>query len=210
MPTPDDFQRLSSFLQRLRGDVYEEPLEEPHRGITLTAMQTLRERGALAAGMRVLDIGCGQGFALELFAEAGADPLGITLGADYRVCVEKGLPVREMDLSFLDFADAEFDLIWCRHSLEHSVFPLFTLSEMSRVIRSGGALYVEVPAPDMTAQHERNPNHYSVLGRAMWLSLFEKAGLSTQETFEIKFDTPIGRDVYWGFLLRKGETARSP
>ena len=41
-----------------------------------------------------------------------------------------------MDQSFLDFADDYFDFVWCRHCLEHSIFPYFTLQEIYRVIKN--------------------------------------------------------------------------
>ena len=73
----------------------------------------------------------------------------------------------EADFAFLDFPDAAFDLVWCRHALEHSAFPLFTLTEIYRVLRPKGLVYVEALAPETACHHERNPNHYSVLGKDM-------------------------------------------
>lgn len=63
------------------------------------------------------------------------------------------------DMSFLPVADGSFDAAWCRHVLEHSPFPYFTLSEMHRILRDDGPIYLEVPAPDTACHHERNPNH---------------------------------------------------
>jgi SAM-dependent methyltransferase len=196
-------ERLAAFLEGLKGDIYPEPLAEPHRSIIEAVVGGLVQRGLLAPGMRVLDVGCGQGFACERFRAAGADPVGITLGPDLDACRAKRLEVREMDLSFLDFEDTAFDLVWCRHALEHSVFPLFTLAELRRVARPGGLLYVEVPAPDTACHHERNANHYSVLGNSMWRQLFARSGLDLVEAKDIRFTVPAGPDLYWSFLLRR-------
>src|SRR5207237_559665 len=122
---------------------------------------------------------------------------GITLGSDFDVCRAKGLDVRQMDQNFTDIADSEFDLLWCRHVLEHSVAPLFTLTEYRRMTKPAGLVYVEVPAPDTSARHEENPNHYSVFPRSAWLNLFRRAGFIVERSIEITFTVPCGSDMYW-------------
>jgi ubiquinone/menaquinone biosynthesis C-methylase UbiE len=163
----------------------------------------LNETHAFAPGAKVLDVGCGQGVGLEVFAAAGLDAIGITLGPDVAACRAKGLNVVEMDLSFLDFEDARFDLVWCRHALEHSVFPFFTLSEMHRVLKPGGVLYVEVPAPDTACAHQTNPNHYSVLGKSMWIELIRRTGFAEIAAADLNFSTGVGPDTYWAFITKK-------
>jgi len=202
-PPPDHYRRLDAFLERLRGDIYPEPPSPVHTAITRQMFDAVRERFPLAPGARVLDVGCGQGVALELFRAAGLSPVGVTLGPDAEVCRSKGFEVREMDLSFLDFEDERFDLVWCRHAIEHSVFPFFTLSELHRVLKPGGALYLEVPAPDTACGHQTNPNHYSVLGRSMWIQLILRTGFPQTETLDLNFTTGAGPDTYWAFLQRK-------
>ena len=208
----DGMKRLSAFLGEINKDIYAELPAEPHVSITAQTIPHLFSLGYVKQGDRVLDVGCGQGQALQLFAELGAEPTGVTFGEDAVICRQKGLDIAEMDLSFLDFADASFDYIWCRHSLEHSIFPLFTLAEFFRLLGPNGGVYVEVPASETACRHEQNPNHYSVLGKTMWLSLFQKAGLELVGTNELKFTAPIGEDVYWVFLLKKPDlqTSGSP
>jgi SAM-dependent methyltransferase len=198
-----DWSRFDAFLDRLDGDVYPEPPTEPHVTITHKMIEALREDGFVRPGLRVLDIGCGQGGALEHFGRLGLDAVGITLGSDFEVCRGKGLDVRQMDQNFMDFADGEFDLLWCRHVLEHSFAPVFTLAEYRRVTKPRGLVYVEVPAPDTSARHEANPNHYSVLPHSGWLSLFRRTGFAIERSAEIGFAVPCGPDMYWAFLLRR-------
>ena len=92
----------------------------------------------------------------------------------------------------MTFADNEFDLLWCRHVLEHSIAPLFTLSEYRRVLKPGGLAYVEVPAPDTSARHETNPNHYSVLPLSAWFNLFSRVGFAVEHSIAIGFTVPAG------------------
>lgn len=193
---------LEQFIEQLRSDVYPELPSEPHLTITAQMIERLLAKPGVTAGQRVLDVGCGQGLALRRFLAAGLRPVGIALGEDVRICGQEGLDVRAMDQSFLDFEDGSFDIVWCRHALEHSIFPYFTLAGFKRVLRLEGMLYVEVPAPETSCHHERNPNHYSVLGKSMWCSLFERAGFALEEELDINFTVPAGPDLYWSFFLR--------
>ena len=199
---PDRWARLDAFLKKLQGDIYPEPASPLHNEITRQVFEWVQRQAELPPGGRVLDIGCGQGVALELFTAAGLKPVGITLGEDLEVCRARGFEALEMDLSFLEFPDESFDLVWCRHALEHSVFPYFTLSEMRRVLKPGGCIYVEVPAPDTACEHQTNPNHYSVLGKSMWLDLMRRIGVAEIRMTDLNFQTGAGPDTYWAFLLK--------
>jgi len=200
--------RFTDFLTRLREDIYPELPSQQHSDITRQMWERVRGIVRLEPGARVLDVGCGQGLALELFRAAGLSAVGITIGQDdLAACQARGFDVAEMDQSFLEYEAGSFDLIWCRHALEHSVAPYFTLSEFSRVLSPGGTLYVEVPAPDTPCHHELNPNHYSVLGQSAWLSLMERAGFELVDGIRIDLQVPAGPDMYWGFVLRKRDTA---
>ncbi|HLZ30211.1 MAG TPA: methyltransferase domain-containing protein [Chloroflexota bacterium] len=199
-----DVRKLEGFLDRLSSDVYPEELSEPHLSITRTMVERVLTSYPQSADAGILDVGCGQGLALSQFAARGLRPRGIALGHDdVAVCREAGFDVQVMDQSFLDFSDAEFDLVWCRHCLEHSIFPYFTLSEFQRVLKPGGILYIEVPAPDTACAHQATPNNYSVLGKSMWLQLMTRSGFALIEELDLNFTVPAGPDTYWAFVLRK-------
>jgi SAM-dependent methyltransferase len=207
---PHHVTRLEAFFERIRSETYPEPSSELHSHVSRRMLEYLDRRYTLAPWTRVLDVGCGQGVALELFAEHNCRATGITLNAeDVRVCRERGHDVYEMDQSFLDFPDEEFDLIWCRHCLEHSVMPLFTLAGFARVLRPGGLLYMEVPAPDTACRHQTNANHYSVLPHSMWEQLISRAGFGLVEANSVDFMSDAGPDTYWAFIARKRPAAAS-
>jgi len=114
-----------------------------------------------------------------------------------------------MDQSFLEFAENYFDFVWCRHCLEHSIFPYFTLLEIARVIKPEGYLYIEyieVPAPDTSCKHQTNKNHYSVLGKSMWLDLIKRSGLEILQILDIQFNVPAGPDIYWAMIQKKSSS----
>jgi len=183
------------------GTAYAELPTEPHISITREYLDAAIDRFGLAG--RVLDVGCGQGMALERMIAKGLDPVGITLGEDYRICAEKKLPVLEMDLNLMEFPAESFDGVWCRHALEHSIAPYFVIRRLWQFLKAGGLCYVEVPAPDTACHHEANENHYSVLTSSMWQSLFARAKFRLLETRTISFNTPSGEDSYYAFFLRK-------
>jgi SAM-dependent methyltransferase len=198
------YERLDRFIKkRIAEDVYPEPPDWFHTKITKEMIDRLNQVYPLL-GKKVLDCGCGQGPALEIFRDLGATPIGTTFGEDYQECKNKGFEVYEMDQSFLDFEKETFDLVWCRHALEHSLMPLFTLSGFYDVLKRGGWLYVEVPAPDTSCKHEENKNHYSCFSKNAWLSLFQRSGFDLLNSMDIDFKTVSGgTDTYHAFFLRK-------
>ncbi|RJQ51098.1 MAG: methyltransferase domain-containing protein [Desulfobacteraceae bacterium] len=207
---PEGLDRLVTFIQKIKSDVYPEPPSETHRHITRQMLERLLLKYPLAGTTRVLDIGCGQGLALEMFEERGLAVTGITLDdEDLSTCRLKGHTVLRKDQSFLEFDDESFDLIWCRHCLEHSIMPYFTLSQFYRVLKPSGYIYIEVPAPDTASNHQKNKNHYSVLGKSMWRELIRRTGFQMLETMDISLEVPSGNDMYWAFVQQKPPADRN-
>lgn len=197
-------ERIAEFIDRIEAQTYPEESSELHSQITQQMMTHLFGRYTMPAEAKVLDVGCGQGVALEIFEQQGFEPHGITLNSeDVKICRQKGFIVEQMDQSFLEYDDAIFDLIWNRHCLEHSIFPLYTLNEMHRVLKPGGYLYLEMPAPETACKHETNPNHYSVMGKTMWRELISRTGFALLEQLDLDFETGAGPDTYWAFILLK-------
>ena len=197
--------RFVSFIDKIEGQTYPEVPSFIHSEITGKVLDILLPQYGINQLARILDIGCGQGPALNILRDKGyLSAVGITLNdEDVRVCRENGHDVRKMDQSFLEFSDGFFDLVWARHVIEHSIFPYFTLTEFARVLSPGGILYLEVPAPETSCHHETNPNHYSVLGHGAWVSLMGRCGFSLCDDAKYSFTTGMGSDEYWGFFCSK-------
>ncbi len=195
--------RLSQFMARIATETYPEPISEMHSDLTRKAMDMVLAEMKEPPKL-VLDVGCGQGPALKLFKERGCHAMGIALNdEDVRVCDEQGFDVCKMDQNDLQFEQGAFDLVWARHVLEHSIAPLWTLTEFHRVLKPGGVLYAEMPGPDTSCQHHMNQNHYSVLGRNAWLALMSKAKFDVQQAWTWQLQTGAGPDEYFGFIARK-------
>jgi 2-polyprenyl-3-methyl-5-hydroxy-6-metoxy-1,4-benzoquinol methylase len=203
-------QRLGRFIAEIQTQAYPESPMAQHLDITQKMLSELLAAYPLPENARILDVGCGQGPALDLFQRQRYRAIGITISdEDVRICREKGHEVYKMDQSFLDFPDQHFDLLWARHCIEHSIFPFFTLSEFFRTLKPGGYLYVEVPAPGTACQHETNRNHYSVLSESMWVSLITRSGFRLLQKGKINFDAVAGPDEYWVFVCQKS-SSRGP
>jgi 2-polyprenyl-6-hydroxyphenyl methylase/3-demethylubiquinone-9 3-methyltransferase len=102
------------------------------------------------AGERVLDVGCGEGrFAAEL-ARAGAHVVGIDVAEEPLRRARMRHP--ELDLRLVagegpwELADASFDVVWAGEVIEHVADTAAWLSELRRVLRSGGSLLLSTPA----------------------------------------------------------------
>ena len=154
-------------------------------------------------GKRVLDVGCGQGVAIEALKKHGFDDvLGTGINrTDLDVCQGKGFNVIEHDMH--EPLDGKtFDLIWARHVLEHSPIPLYVLRLFGEMLAPDGVLYVDVPMPETACHHEANPNHYTVLTECGWGCLLLKAGFDVENAHSMKFETGAGPDQYMGYVCR--------
>lgn len=101
------------------------------------------------AGARVLDVGCGEGrFAAEL-AHVGMRVVGIDVAAEPLRRAHLRHP--ELDLQQVPaagawpLADASFDVVWVGEVIEHVADTAGWLSEVRRVLHSGGVLLLSTP-----------------------------------------------------------------
>lgn len=194
---------ISQFLHERAKETYPEPVSEGHAAIIAAMCPLIAEK--LQPGANLLDVGCGQGPALQWFTDHGFKPVGITPNhADIVECKIMGLTAQPMDMHdcYL-MPDASTHCVFARHVLEHSPIPFYLLCEFHRLLKPGGVLYVEVPAPDTDSLHETNRNHYSVMGHNMWLSLIHRAGFPSVDSRTLNFKTPAGKDTYFTFLTTK-------
>jgi 2-polyprenyl-3-methyl-5-hydroxy-6-metoxy-1,4-benzoquinol methylase len=102
------------------------------------------------AGARVLDVGCGEGRFAAVLARAQAEVVGIDVAAEPLRRARLRHP--ELDLRQLPvqgawpLQDASFDVVWAGEVIEHVADTAGWLSELRRVLRSGGVLLLSTPS----------------------------------------------------------------
>lgn len=107
---------------------------------------------AQAAGRRVLDVGCGNGYVLRGYAHHGATAVGVdltrtALGLTRRRFALAGLPAPalvEASAELLPFPAASFDAVTCMGVVHHTPDDARAIRELIRVLRPGGRLMLMV------------------------------------------------------------------
>jgi ubiquinone/menaquinone biosynthesis C-methylase UbiE len=129
---------------------------------------------------RVLDLGCGTGDSVDLFRSL--EPRVQWTGADIEQSAEVAERTRTdadfvtFDGEHLPFADASFDLVYCKQVLEHVRRPQPLLAEAARVLRPGG--WLAGSTSHLEAFHSRSIFNYTPYGLML---LLEQAGLDLVE-----------------------------
>jgi SAM-dependent methyltransferase len=93
----------------------------------------------LPSDAKILDLGCGDGSHMELLTSGGR-VIGMDVSFAYARQAHHLAPVVVAAGENLPFADASFDLVYLSHVLHHAIDHRAVLSEVERVLRSGGAL----------------------------------------------------------------------
>ena len=135
--------------------------------------EALVARLGITAGMRVLDLGCGDGTTALPAARLGADVLGVDIASNLvaagnRRAQTEGLPTcrfQEGDASHLDdLADDMFDLVVTIFGAMFAPRPFDVAKEMVRVTRPGGRIVMGnwIPNdPTLVAQILKISSSYS-------------------------------------------------
>lgn len=152
----------------------------------------------------IYDLGCGPGYFLdEMKSRKYKNLVGVTLSPeDVQLCESKGHTIKQYDLSFIPEQDETVDLIWLRHALEHSPYPIISLIEYNRLLKANGKIYIEVPAPNCDRKHELNLNHYSIMGELQLIGLLQRTGFTVDSFETVSFQLNInGEEVTENFYV---------
>lgn len=173
-----DSVKFKLYYDFILTQVYAEPESDFHKITTQEVYDLMIKPLKLKKSAKILDVGCGPGYFLDIMKENKYKNVVGTAGTDIdiEICEKKKHTVRKEDISFLADEDESLDFIFCRQVLEHSVFPYITLLEYNRVLKQDAQIYIETPAPYNERNHESNLNHYSVLTDKMLMNLLVRAG----------------------------------
>jgi 2-polyprenyl-3-methyl-5-hydroxy-6-metoxy-1,4-benzoquinol methylase len=122
--------------------------EERHEASRLTRLRQILNTDL--RGWRVLNLGCGTGGFNEAAAAAGMRVVGVDadVGAIGICAMRDGVPASRFaggQSERLPFRSDSFDLVYCFSVIEHVASVEASVSEMVRVTRPGGAVYVHTP-----------------------------------------------------------------
>jgi ubiquinone/menaquinone biosynthesis C-methylase UbiE len=150
--------------------------------------EDLRDAYGIAAGTRVLDIGCAKGFLLHDLRQVvpGVEVYGLDISAyglansmdDVRPHVVRGTAER------LPFPDAAFDVVLCINTLHNLPVDLCkqAVREIVRVTRPGGHSYIQVDSWLTEQQHQDFLNWQltaeTFFSPEGWRALFAEVGYS--------------------------------
>lgn len=133
----------------------------------------------LAAGRRVLDAACGEGYGSALLSPTAADVVGVDIDAAAiaharaRYAARENLQFEQADATELPFTDGRFDLVVSFETLEHLAEQERLLRGFARVLADDGVLMIS--SPDKHTYSElagfRNEFHVRELYREELLAL---------------------------------------
>lgn len=165
-----DWTHHDQYVTKLYSDIYPQPEDSGHTELARKVIDHWMSK--MTTCHSVLDVGCGTGFCEVMFGKWDVQYEGVCLGDDFIEATNHGRNVKKMDFNFLDYPDNSFDMIFSRHSLEHSPMPLLTLMEWERVAMNW--LGLVVPAPEWYTYSGKN--HYHVMNMEQIKNLLKVAG----------------------------------
>lgn len=142
-------------------------------------------RGAEAPG-RMLDVGCGEGFALAWFGEGGWTVEGLDFSSAGVAAQNPELLPRLTTgdvFSELDEKIArgeQYDLVWLNHVIEHVVDPVGLLRSLRRLVAPSGVLVVT--APNDGSELQEDLLAHGDIPERFWIALPDHLSYFTAES----------------------------
>ncbi len=120
--------------------------------------------------MKIIEIGCGKGYFLEMLRENGFDVIG------FDPAYEGDSPYIVKDYYSGQYSHLNADLIVLRHTLEHIDGPLKFLHDIARAVSCDAKIFVEVPSFEWIVEK-----------RAFWDIFYEHCNYFTLESLASLF-----------------------
>lgn len=175
------------------------------------------------ANMKILDLGVGSGYLSFSIAKKYSDISVVGLDIVEKALAANRIRAKEesiRNISFITydgmdfpFADGEFDMVVTRYALHHFPDIRKSMSEISRVIKSEGYLFISDPTPNDNDTHRfideymqlKKDGHIKFYTKGEWKRICEENGLQFKKSFDSVIRFPRKKDSSLGFddLLKK-------
>ena len=164
--------------------------------------------------LKMLDVGCATAGLMAEFQTRGWETHGVELSRDaVEFDQSRGFNVQPGTLESAHYPEQSFDLITLTHVIEHLPDPLGTLTEIARVLKPGGKLFIRTPnAESLPALIFGKPwfsdhDHLFFFGNRSLTHLLQKCnfrvvGLKSYLGVDIETYNPQWRELRLNDLLR--------
>lgn len=115
-------------------------------------------------GKKILDVGCGSGIDLAFLSEQGARVSGIDISPELVTLAQTQLPdseILEGTLNSLPWEKEKFDIIWSKYAVQHEKDITLGMSEMYRVLKKDGKIFLQVTHPMRTVGLLESNNYFN-------------------------------------------------
>ena len=160
----------------------------------LEARRLLRAGRGLPANATVVDVGCGDGFHLDLlhrFGPSGWQLQGVDTDARAVAAARRrGFTVHEHSVSDAPIEPGSVDMVLCIQTIEHVGDPVAVLAAIRTMLKPGGRLYLitdNTGSPDFALSKGRHwggyhfPRHWNLFDKKSMRALAGAAGLEVDQ-----------------------------
>jgi 2-polyprenyl-3-methyl-5-hydroxy-6-metoxy-1,4-benzoquinol methylase len=115
----------------------------------------------VGSGLRVLDVGCGDGVISEPIAKLGNEVASVDLPTITMMCHKRRISmVASGDAEHLAFAEGIFDVVLASEVLEHLWDPHAFFDEAYRILKRDGWLIIETPEGKASLRYDAHKNWF--------------------------------------------------
>lgn len=95
---------------------------------------------------KLIDVGCGIGYFLEIAKERGWEVYGTEYTDEaIEICRKKGITMHQGKLDLANYTEMDFDVVTSFEVIEHINNPIEEVTNFNKLLRKGGALYITTP-----------------------------------------------------------------
>ncbi len=137
---PDKNELLEYYNDNYRRTSYFSPITVRRYQALLDRFEPYRKTN------RILDVGCGYGFFLEIAREKGWEVYGLEISPEaVSECRKKGIETVETEIQNAPFDPESFDIVVSIEVIEHINTPREFVSGIHKFLRPGGIAYLTTP-----------------------------------------------------------------